>query len=359
MYTEALRERKTLKGKSNVSYPSFNFSSPTQLGKLLYESLELPPQYTPKGNWCTNGDALEAIEHLHPIPKILTNLSRYNTYYSTFIKGIAERAINGRIYPTFNVNGTRTGRISHENPNMGNMPSRDPYWNKIRGIFIPDDGECVAKADYRQLEIVVAAHYSQDKNLLRIVNEGISQHDVTAEGLKIPRDLAKTLNFAMQYLCGVKKIALLLRCSMKEAQYIYDKYWETYAGQKKLIDICINKVQNGEYIESIFGRRRHFVKQKRPSWDKSLKQGYNALIQGTGGDLTNMAFYNTNLKLKEMKIGRTSHSIHDEIVCFPRTQFAKETEAVLCEEMVKVGVAMGLTVPLSVESETGLERWKK
>lgn len=345
--------------------PEFNFSSPSQLGELLYERLKLPGKKTrpsPKtgvSNWRTDKAYLEEISTYHALPKKISYLNRLSIYYNTFIEGMLSRADGDRIYPSFNINGTATYRISHQNPNMGNIPARDPQWSKIRNIFLPDDGKVFFKSDYSQLEIVIAAHYSQDKNLLRVVNDGVSMHDITAEGVGIPRVQAKTLNFALQYGAGVSKVMLILDCSKKEAQLAFNKYWETYRGYKELVDWCHKQVDEGNDIISICGDIYRFEKKKRVGWDKDYRRATSCLIQGTGGRLMNTAFTNAHEELLKKEIGHGAWTVHDEGIGQAKEQYAKEGLDILEKYMVNIGKEVGLSVPLKVEGETGLKCWKK
>jgi DNA polymerase-1 len=239
------------------------------------------------------------------------------------------------------------------------MPSRGD-WTKIRGIFIPDTGNKFITCDYSQLEVTIAAHFSQDKNLLKIVFEGASQHDITAEGLGVERSLAKSINFAMQYGAGVDKIRSILQCTKKEAELALNKYWETYSGLKKLIDACHKKVDLGEPIINPFGRVRHFDKvDNRPKWDKAYRQAFNSLIQGTGADICHTAYYRLNKELSRLNIGRTVFEVHDEIVISAKDGHYEQATELLKTNMVSVGNDIKLTVPLSVEASEPLDRWEK
>lgn len=261
--------------------------------------------------------------------------------------------MDGRIYPSFNVCGTATGRISHSNPNMGNLPSSCG----IRGIFIPDPGFVFVSADFSQLEVCISAHFTRDANLLKIVNEGASMHDITAAGLNIKRELAKTLNFAMGYGCSHFKVAKTLGVSAAEGKKAYDKYWETYSGQKRVMDECSRKVDSGEPIVNPFGRRRRFEVKKRPGWDSAYRQAWNALVQGTGSDLTSRALYLADEKLRESGIGRALFSVHDEIICQAKKEFSNEAERVLIDTMEFVGHEIGLTVCLKAQGSGPCDRW--
>lgn len=353
-------KRKTEAGKARVKRPKFNFASSVQRGQLLFEKLGLPGTRKKKtNNWDTSKGAIADVAHLHPIAEHITRYNQVNVYYNTVVKGVISRAIEDRIYPEFNVTGTKQGRISHSNPNMGNMPARDPEWNKLRAIFLPDDGYVFNCLDYGQIEVCVAAHYSGDSNLLKIVCEGASQHDITAESLGIPRQQAKTLNFSMQYGAGPGKISKVLDCSMSEAKQVFDQYWATYAGQRDLQQECLQKVESGEPIVNLFGRKRHFKPGKREPWDKDYRRGYSALIQSSAADITNRAFYLADAELRNRNVGRGAWTVHDELILLVKKEKAEEIHQIVADIMQNVGVEVGLSVPLKVDGKFGLERWEK
>lgn len=354
-WVREIEKRKTPSGRSRVARPTFSFDSAKQLQALLYGQLGLPEQKNEKTkNVSVDYDSLEKIKDRHPLVAMIQEYRELTKVYGTYIEGTLERMVEGRIYPSFNVAGTATGRISHSNPNMGNMPRE----GGIRGMFIPDPGNVFVSADFSQLEVCLSAHFTRDENLLRIVNEGASQHDITANSLGIPRNLAKTVNFGMQYGCSHFKVAKVLGVSNEKGKQAYERYWETYAGQKRVMDECSAKVDRGEPIISPFGRRRRFELRQRASWDGAYRQAWNALVQGTGSDCTSRAFYLADAKLRLQGIGRGLFTVHDEIVIQAKAEHAEEAERVLLEAMSAVGEEIGLSVKLKAEGSGAMSRWE-
>lgn len=354
-WIKEIDKRKTDAGKARVKRPEFTFDSAKQLMALLYEQLGLERQFNEKTkNLTCDWDALEKLKDQHPIIPMIQEYREKQKIYGTYIEGTLERMVEGRIYPSFNVTGTATGRISHSNPNMGNMP-RD---GGIRGMFVPDRGYVLISADFSQLEVCLSAHFTRDENLLRIVLEGASQHDITAASLGIPRTLAKTVNFGMQYGCSHYKVAKVLGVSPEEGKIAYDKYWQTYSGQKRVMDECAAKVDRGEPITSPFGRRRRFDKKQRQPWDSAYRQSWNALVQGTGSDCTSRAFYLSDARLRGAGIGRALFTVHDEIVITAKEEHAEEAEKILIETMTGVATDIGLTVQLKAEGSGPMQRWE-
>lgn len=362
MWVKELLKRKTPKGRAGVERPVFNLSSSKQLADLLYGKLNLPEQRkknkkTKEWSVSVDDDSLEKIKHQHSIVHLLQDFRANEKVYGTYIEGSLDRQVDGRIYPEFNVNGTVTGRISSSNPNMQNMPRE----GNIRGMFLPDSGHKLISCDYAQLEVVIAAHYSQDKNLLKIVREGASKHDITAEALGIERQLAKTLNFAMQYQCTPIKVAEVLGVSMGEASHAWNKYWEAYAGEKLVIDECKKLVDGGLPIINLYGRRRRFPKEFDAGWkrEEAYRQAYSSKIQGSGADLTHEAFYLMAQYLRDRKLGRALFEVHDEILVQSKEYVVQEVSLVLQSVMIGVGKRANLTVDLGVDCSDPLDRWEK
>lgn len=355
MWDEELSKRKTDAGKERVPRPVFSFDSSKQLKELLYTELGLPTQFNEKTkNVSTDDAALEKLEGTHPVIHLLREYRESQKIMGTYIEGILDRQENGRLYPSFNVNGTATGRISHSNPNMGNWPSG----GGIRAAIVPEPGHVFIGADYSQLEVCLAAHFSRDKALLEIVEQGKSQHDITAAALGIERHMAKTVNFAMQYRCSHFKLMKILGISEEEAKVVHAKYWETYSGLRRLMSQCDRKVDNGTPIVNPFGRQRRFESGRRQVWDKAYRQAFNALIQGTGGDLTNRAFYLISEQLKQLGWGRGLFTIHDEILIEVKKEHAVDAEKQLVYAMKQVGKEINLTVELKVEASGPMNKWE-
>lgn len=346
---------KTEKAKASRKKPEFNFSSSAQLKMLLFEELQLPVQKNEKTRQVSTDDAaLEKLEDKHAIILHLRALREKEKVYNTYVLGLLDKLTDGRIYPCFNVCGTETGRLAHHDPNVAQMPKT----GGIRKLLMPDDGYVFISADFKSLEVVVSAYLTQDVNLLRMVREGISQHDITSESLGIPRDQAKTINFAMQYRCTHYRIQKILNCNEEKALEVFNKYWETFSGQKKMMDLCARKISRGEHIVNAYGRKRRFVNINRNPKDKGRveRQAWNAYIQSTGSDITSSAFVAVNQALLEKNYGTGLFTVHDEILIHVKKEFYKEAENILLTKMREAGLAIG--IPVDAESSGPMEAWE-
>jgi DNA polymerase-1 len=358
LWAKELAKKKTPRGWENCKRPEFSVDSSQQIMLLLYKYLKLQTQFNEKTKSPSVDDAsLEKLESAHPVVPLLREYRGHQKIYSSYIEGTLERQINGRIYPSFNINGTHTGRISSSNPNMQQLP-RD---GGIRGIYVPDLGHKFISCDYSQLEVVIAAHYSRDPSLLKIVLEGANQHDITAKGLGIPRPMAKTINFALQYGAGVRKVQSILNCSEKEAKRAFAAYWETYSGVKRLMDECSMLVDNNQPIVNIFGRKRRFPEVFEENWmkAKAKRQAFNFLVQSTGADITHRAYIKMHRTMLDRKWGKALFEVHDEILVMSLEAHVKMTQLTLSETMISIGREAELSVPLKVDCSEPKDRWEK
>lgn len=355
MWSKELEKRKTPRGKAAVVKPEFSFDSNPQLITLLYDKLKLPVQKGEKTrNPSVDKVALEKLKDKHPVVSLINEYRGYQKLYSTYIEGTLEQMIHDRIYPSFNVSGTVTGRISHSAPNLGNLPRK----GGVRGMYIPDKGKVFISADYSSLEVVVEANLTNDINLIKIVTEGASKHDITATALGISREDAKTLNFANQYHCTPWKISKILKCSQAKAEEVFNTYWNTYSGPKKLKDETDKEVLDKGVVTNLIGRKRRFTKLGRPIGPGDLRQAYNFLVQGPGADFTNMASYMIDEKLRALDLGRFVLSVHDEILIEVHEEHAEWAERLLISTMEDISSIMGLKYPLKAVGSGQMTRWE-
>lgn len=343
-------------GRLRVQRPTFSFDSAKQVSWLVYDALGCEPNVKTKGGTpSTSFETLQEISRGSKRLELLVEFKDVKAVYSTFIEGMLERVDNGFIYPHFNVSGTTTGRISHSDPNLGNLPTT----GVVRNFFIPREGMVFIGADYSQLEVVVEANLTDDPALLKIINEGVSKHDITAEGLQIDRGNAKTLNFALQYGAGSGKVATILGVSKQEAEDIYRRYWELYSGVQALKEKVNQEIKETGQITNRAGRVRHFPKtNSKFEVFKQQRQAYNFLIQGVAGEACNRAFYRLHEFGKEVGF-RTLFSVHDEILveCYPHYQdLVKKT---IVEIMQDVSKDFNFKYPLKAVPYGPLSCWGK
>ena len=118
----------------------FNINSPKQLGKILFEKLDLPVIKKTKTGYSTNAEVLEKLMDKHPvIEKIIyyRQITKLNSTYVEGLKNVIDE--DGAIHSSFNQTVTTTGRLSSTEPNLQNIPVKYEMGREIRKVFIPKE----------------------------------------------------------------------------------------------------------------------------------------------------------------------------------------------------------------------------
>jgi len=170
---ETLKKYEQLRDKhDNVlkQYRNMNWNSSKQLGSLLYGELYMPVlERTEKGEPSTSASVLRRLSKMgFKIADSILEFKMYNNAINTFLSKWKELAVKGRIYPTFNIDTTRTGRTSCKDPNLQQVPRNV----ELRSLFTAKQGYVLVEADQSQVELRIAAHYCGDETMISVYNNG-------------------------------------------------------------------------------------------------------------------------------------------------------------------------------------------
>ncbi|MDR0324056.1 MAG: DNA polymerase I, partial [Treponema sp.] len=201
----------------------FNLSSTKQLQDVLFVERKLSPGKKTKTGFSTDAAALEELVREDPVPALILRHRTLSKLKSTYVDALANMTDNeGRLHTNFMQTGTATGRLSSREPNLQNIPIRTEEGRRIREAFIAKPGHLLVSADYSQIELVVLAHLSEDKNLISAFTEGTDVHTRTAalifgtgedEVKSEQRRMAKTINFGVIYGMSAFRLANELNIS--------------------------------------------------------------------------------------------------------------------------------------------------
>ena len=344
----------------------FNIASPLQLQKVLFEERGLKPGKKTKRGYSTDTSVLEELAWEDPVPqKILEyrNLAKLLSTYVETLPALADE--NSRIHTSFMQTGTATGRLSSRDPNLQNIPVRDEAGRKIRSAFTAEEGTILISADYAQIELVVLAHLSGDKNMCQAFIDGVDVHKATASLIyAVPpeavtaemRRSAKTINFGVMYGMSAFRLARDLGIPNKRAQDFITNYFATYSGIRSFIDDTVRHAEETGFVQTIAGRKRAILGIR--SANKVEKAGAervatNTPIQGSAADIVKKAMLDVDAALKSHPTGaKLLLQVHDELIfeCPDNPQAIDETIAIIRDKMEH---AFTLTVPLRVSIEQG------
>jgi len=300
-----------------ITEQEFIMTSNPHLRTLLYQVLHLPQTFvTPKGMPSTAKAALTKLKDQHPsIPLMLEHRKvekLYTTFYDRWKRGMAQ---DGRLHFRYNLvsffneteddsSGAITGRLSSSGPagNCQQIP-KDP---DLRHVFVPDDeNSVILDIDFTTLEYVVTAIHSEDPKLVAAFKAGYDIHsavgaeifgkdpkEMKTEANKPLRQKAKTLNFAILYGAGARKIAEQLGVTETEAELFIQSYKARYPILNEWIEKVQRQVKKMGYSESRFGRRRILSDALLPNVpanvgriNAALRRGVNSPIQADASDI--------------------------------------------------------------------------
>lgn len=301
----------------------------------------LPTLIEHYGNDEVLGPVLHALEEVSLHSNLLSNL---RTTYRHATLG------DGFVHPNINTLQAHTGRMSVTKPAMQTFSKTGEKGRRLRGCYIAREGYTLVGADYDSQEICIGAALSRDPALLRIVNEGLNQHVLTAESIfpnfrdkKADPDLyhiAKTLDFALQFGAFPRKVAATLGMPLVEATVLWQKWRATYAGLVKWSEQQSRK----HFVRNPFGR----LIPRDPHRDYA---NGNYLIQSTGRDVLGAAM------VRLADAGWSDYfwlPIHDELVLEVPDARVEEACAALTEHMSTTVKG----IKINATGEVVGKRWK-
>ena len=307
---------------------SFNILSTKQLGRILFEKLQLPSGKKTKTGFSTDADTLEAIAPLHPIVNDVLQYRFLTKLDSTFVEGLLkQRDTDGRIHTRFMQCVAATGRISSMEPNLQNIPVRTPEGREIRKAFIPSAGNVLVGADYSQIELRLLAHISGDEGFIRAFNNGEDIHARTAaEVFHVPldrvtgeqRSAAKAVNFGIVYGISDFGLAKNLGIPVGVASGYIKRYFERYPMVETYLKESVQRAKEKGYAETLFNRRRPLPELNASNYNVRQfgeRVAMNMPIQGTAADVIKIAMVRVDRALKDSGLkARLVLQIHDELI---------------------------------------------
>ncbi|MEI6553820.1 MAG: DNA polymerase, partial [bacterium] len=273
------------------------------------------------------------LKGVHPIIDKILEYRELAKLLSTYIDPLPLLTdAKDRLHAKFLQAGTTTGRMSSQNPNLQNIPTKTDLGRRVRGGFIAEKGKVLLAFDYSQIELRIAAILSGDKNLVDIFKRGEDVHSGVAsrvfgvkenEVTKEMRRQAKVINFGILYGMGVNALKVNLGSTKDEAQTFYNEYFKTFEGLAGFLEDTKRFAEQNGYTETLFGRRRYFegIRSKLPFIRAAAERmAINAPIQGTSADIIKISMrkiydYINDPKNKEVygKI-KMLLQVHDELV---------------------------------------------
>jgi len=284
---------------------------------VLYGVLGLP--LAPRGKMSSDEENLTRLSETTDslVPGLVLEYRKLSKLYSTYVQKLPSLLDSAnRLHTTYNLNTTRTGRLSSKEPNLQNIP----HGSTIHQLYVPSLGCVMVQGDLSQAEVRVLALFSKDKVLLDAV-EGADVHRSMAAAVfkKQPEDVtsvertsAKRATFGIMYGITARGLARSVGCSEPEAQGIIDRFFAALPQVREWIESTKREAMRTGVVRTPFGRRR-VLNFGAENTEVILRQAVNTPIQSTASDICLAGLVRHDRRLLDDPGRRLLLTVHDSI----------------------------------------------
>ena len=332
---------KRLKDKVEV----FNPGSRQQIARRLQSLGWKPTKFTEAGNVIVDETTLEGLDFPEGLlmGEYLMLQKRDGMLKAWFKAVTTEGRIHGRVNP----NGAVTGRMTHSNPNLGQIPStKKPFGKECRALFTVEEGNVLVGSDLSGIELRCLAHYMDDPDYTRELLEGdihtVNQH---AAGLST-RDQAKTFIYAFLYGAGAEKIGSIVGGSSARGKKLIENF---LAAVPKLGDLkrrILREMKvNRKRIKGLDGRWLEV---------RSEHSALNTLLQNAGAIVAKQWLIELHKELdaRDLEVKQVA-MVHDEVQIECHPDIAEEVAQICRDAAVTAGEVLGMNCPVAAEADIG------
>ena len=322
----------------------FNLGSRKQIGEYLIEFGWKPNRFTPTGQPIVDEATLEKVKHI-PEAKLIAEfllLQKRIAQVQSWLDSVKE---GGRIHGNVISNGAITGRMTHYNPNTGQIPStRKPYGKTCRECWTVDKGNVLLGIDASGLEIRMLAHYMKDKEYTHeIINGDIHTSNQKLARLK-SRDQAKTFIYALMYGAGDAKLGSVVGGTKTDGKRSRQYFFDNQPSFKSLRDRVARASTKG-YLKGLDGRKIYIRNQHA---------SLNTLLQGAGAVVMKKALIIFDKHLREANLEyKFVANIHDEWQMEVPKDKAELIGAIGVRSIIEAGESFNMHCPLDGEYNIG------
>jgi DNA polymerase I-like protein with 3'-5' exonuclease and polymerase domains len=327
----------------------FNLGSRKQIGEYLIDFGWKPERFTPTGQPIVDEKTLSAITHIHEA-KLIADfllLQKRIAQVDSWVEAVQE---DGRVHGFVIPNGAITGRMTHRNPNMAQVPAvYSPYGKECRACWTVEEGNVLIGVDASGLEIRMLAHYMNDEEYTNeILNGDIHTANQKLANLE-SRDKAKTFIYALMYGAGDEKLGSVVGGSTADGKRARQYFFDNKPTFKSLRD-RVQRASAKNYLKGLDGRKLYVRNQH---------SALNTLLQGAGAIIMKQALVMLDdvLKLNAVEYKFVAN-IHDEWQIEVPKDKADFIGQFAVDSIVKAGTHFNLRCPLDGEYKIG-DNWSE
>lgn len=328
---------KRLKDKVTV----FNPGSRKQIAERLQGLGVKFDKKTEKGNIIVDEKVLESINL--PEAKAVARymmLQKRVAQIDSWLKAVKD---DGRVHGRVITNGAVTGRMTHQAPNMAQVPAVSaPFGTECRSCWAVDEGNKLVGIDASGLELRMLAHYMDDEDYTNeILNGDIHTANQRAAGLQT-RPLAKTFIYAFLYGAGDAKIGAIVGGNSSTGRRLKETFLSNTPSLERVRGDTHREAASG-FLTALDGRKLRV---------RSEHAALNTLLQGAGAIVMKQALVHLSDKLKNIP-HRFVANVHDEWQIETPAHYADTVGRIGVRAIRIAGETLSLRCPLDGEYRVG------
>lgn len=352
---------------TQVHFVTFNPRSLDHMAKRLTDKYGWEPEeFTDSGKPKLDEGVLGHLADIYPECALLSRFLMVNKRIAALAEGKQawlRHVRSGKIHAGYKVNGTLSGRASHVNPNIAQVPATGvPFGHECRELFGVPPGWFQVGADTSGLELRCFAHYLakyDGGNYVKVVTDGdVHTSNQQAAGLPTRGD-AKTFIYAFLYGAGDRKIGTIVKPADRETAQVFAgkalkaKFLKRTPGLSKLTGGIKKRLETSRYLTGLDGRRL-FIRERHAA--------LNTLLQSAGAIICSAWMCRVDLVLQReegLKHGWDGDYvilgwIHDELQFAARTEeLAHRIGAIAKQAAQDIGDLFDFLCPLDGEFKVG------
>ena len=327
----------------------FNLGSRKQIGQYLQDFGWRPKKFTPTGQPIVDEGTLNKIKDI-PQAQLIAEYLMLQKRIAQVRSWLEEVQDDGRVRGFVNPNGTITGRMTHSNPNMAQIPSvKSAYGEECRACWTVPQGYKLIGIDASGLELRMLAHYMGDEEFTNeILNGDIHTSNQHNAGLK-SRDQAKTFIYALIYGAGDAKLGTVVGGNQKDGRELREHFFSSLPAFASLRN-KVSRASSRGYLKGLDGRKISI--RSEHSALNSLLQSAGAIVMKEALDIFRIYVNGHNLSAHVVA------NVHDEWQVEAKDSLTDTVGAYGVKSIIEAGTNLNLNCPLDGEYKIG-DNWSE
>jgi len=258
-------------------------------------------------------------------------------------------ADNGKLYHSINPNGAVTGRATHHNPNLAQVPSaRAEFGKECRELFTVPDDHVLVGSDLSGLELRCLAHYMRDDAYAdEVLNGDIHTANMHSFGLT-SRSESKVAAYCLIYGGGDRRLGEVIGKGPAEGRAMRDRFMRNTPAYANLVRNVKAVMKSKGYLTGLDGRKLYI---------RSEHAALNTLLQSAGALICKRWLELIDQNIRQQNIPAYIVGwIHDECQIAVRKGYEQDVCDISGRCAREAGESFKFRLPINAEAAVG-QNW--